>query len=172
LKEDLKKYQTIIVGVRAFNLKDKRYSFYHQALMNYVSEGGTLVVQYHTPFEMEVDNLGPYPFKITRDRVTVEEAPITFLEPASPLLNTPNKITSEDFNNWVQERGLYFAGEWDSNYQAILSSNDPKEKELKGGLLYAKYGKGTFIYTGLSFFRELPAGITGAYRLFVNLIEN
>jgi hypothetical protein len=109
--------------------------------------------------------------KNQEERVTVEESPIQFLQPEHPLLNFPNKINSKDFEGWVQERGLYFAQEWDKNYQTLLSAKDPGEKDLEGGLLYTEYGKGRFIYTGISFFRQFPAGVPGAYRLFVNLIS-
>lgn len=170
IQEDLTKYDAIIVGVRAYNTQNW-LKYNHEKLLDYVKNGGTLLTQYHTPFRLVVDNLGPYPFKISRDRVTVEEAPVKFLKENHPLLNYPNKITDKDFEGWVQERGLYFSNEWDEKYQTVLSSNDPGEKELSGGLLYTSYGDGTFIYTGYSFFRELPAGVPGAYRFFVNLIS-
>ena len=116
-------------------------------------------------------DIGPWPFKISHDRVTVEEAPVTFTDPGSPLLNTPNRIGPADFDGWVQERGLYFAGTWDPRYETPLSMSDPGEPPKLGSLLFARYGKGAFVYTGLAFFRQLPAGVPGAYRLFVNLIE-
>jgi len=172
LKEDLEKYDAIIVGVRAFNIKENRLQYYHKKLLEYVKNGGVLIVQYHTPWRLTVDQLAPYPFEISRGRVTVEEAPVSFVNPEHPLLNYPNKITEKDFEGWVQERGLYFAENWSSEFETVLSSQDPEEDALEGGLLYAKYGEGIFIYTGYSFFRELPAGVAGAYRLFVNMISS
>lgn len=169
IKEDLSKYQAIIVGIRAYNTEDW-LKFAQDKLMEYVKNGGTLLIQYHTNQRLVTQNLGPYPFTIGRERVTVEEAPIKFLKPEHPILNFPNKITEKDFEGWVQERGLYFAEKWDEQYQTVLASNDPKEKELAGGLLCADYGKGRFIYTGYAFFRQIPAGVEGAYRLLVNLI--
>lgn len=166
----LAKYDAIVVGIRAYNTKDN-LKFQQAALLDYVQNGGTLVVQYHTGFELVVDKIAPYPLKISRARVTDEKAEVRFLLPDHAVLNTPNKLTSNDFNNWVQERGLYFPGEWDAAFEAPLSSNDPGEKPADGALLVAKYGKGHYVYTGLSFFRELPAGVPGAYRLFANLIS-
>ncbi|MEM9821265.1 MAG: LmbE family protein, partial [Bacteroidota bacterium] len=136
-----------------------------------VKEGGTLIVQYNTSRRLATRDLGPYPLKLSRDRVTVEEAEVRFLQPNHRVLNYPNKITKADFNDWVQERGLYFPNEWDERYDAILSSNDPNETPKDGGLLMTTYGKGYYIYTGYSWFRELPAGVPGAYRLFTNLIS-
>jgi LmbE family N-acetylglucosaminyl deacetylase len=171
--EDLSKFDAIVVGVRAYNTEE-RLKFYQKKLMDYVQNGGNMVVQYQVNNQLQKLNeggLGPFPYKLSRERVTVEEAEIRFLKPEHPLLNTPNKITSRDFENWVQERGLYFSNEWDAQYEAILSANDPTEKPLDGGLLYAKHGKGNYIYTGYAFFRQLPAGVAGAYRLFANLIS-
>ncbi|MGB6048252.1 MAG: LmbE family protein, partial [Flavobacteriales bacterium] len=145
-----------------------------------VKDGGTLVVQYNTvprffsgesDFQIDPATLGPYPFDITRDRVTVEEAPPSFPNPDDPLLNTPNKITKADFEGWVQERGLYFAGDFEAHYTPLISWNDPGEKPVDGALITCDYGKGRFIYTGISFFRQLPAGVPGAYRLWANLIS-
>ena len=140
-------------------------------LLNYVNEGGTLVAQYNTNFEFQVETFSPYPFKLSRDRVTQEDAEVRILKPDHPVLNVPNKITSADFEGWVQERGLYFPTQWDANYEAILSMNDKGETAKDGSLLVAKYGKGYYVYTGLSFFRELPEGVSGAYRLFANLVS-
>lgn len=170
MEGDLAKFDAIIAGVRAYNTQDW-LKHDHEKLMEYVKNGGIYVVQYHTNFRMVVSNLGPYPLEIGRERVSVEEAPMRFVDEKHPLLNYPNKITARDFEGWVQERGLYFAQKWDEKYQPVLGCHDPGEKELLGGLLYAEYGKGRFVYTGLSFFRELPAGVIGAYRLFVNLIS-
>lgn len=166
---DLQRFDAIVVGVRAFNTEE-RLKFYQPKLMQYVENGGVVVVQYIVNRGMVTDQVGPYPFEISRDRVTVEEAPITFLKPQHPLLNTPNKITAKDFDGWIQERGLYFAQKWDDRYEVLLSSADPGEKAQDGGLLVANYGKGRFVYTGYAFFRQLPGGVPGAYRLFANLL--
>ncbi len=169
IQGNLAEFDAIVVGVRAYNTQDW-LKYRHENLMQYVEKGGVLITQYHTPWRMVVPQLGPYQFEITRDRVTVEEAPIQFLKPEHPLLNYPNKITEKDFEGWIQERGLYFAGKWDKQYETIFSCHDPNEQSLEGALIVADYGKGRFIYTGFSFFRELPAGVTGAYRLFANLL--
>lgn len=178
--EELKKYDAIVTGIRAYNAT-KGMKELHPLLLQYVEEGGTLIVQYNTTprfsvsgvedFQIDPATLGPYPFKITRDRVTVEEAPPTFLDPKHPLLTTPNAITAKDFQGWVQERGLYFAGELSGKYTPLIAWNDPGEQPLNGGLITCDFGKGRFIYTGISFFRQLPAGVPGAYRLFANLIS-
>lgn len=170
--DDLKSFNTIITGVRAYNT-NPLLTTYKQKLMDYVSNGGNLIVQYNTnsfagPFKGDI---GPKPFKLTRERVTDENAKVNFELPNHPILNTPNKITEKDFEGWIQERGIYFAGDIDSTYECPLSMNDKGEKPNKGSLIIAKHGKGNFIYTGLVFFRELPAGVPGAYRLIVNLIE-
>ncbi|MFN8350815.1 MAG: PIG-L family deacetylase [Flavobacteriales bacterium] len=178
--EDLKKYDAIVTGIRAYNAT-KGMKELHPLLLQYVEQGGTLVVQYNTTprfavsgvedFQIDPSTLGPHPFKITRDRVTVEEAPPTFLDPKHPLLTTPNAITAADFEGWVQERGLYFAGDLGDKYTPLIAWNDPGEQALTGGLITCDHGKGRFIYTGISFFRQLPAGVPGAYRLFANLIS-
>jgi hypothetical protein len=168
--EALAKLDAIVVGIRAYNTKDD-LRLHHAKLLEYVQNGGTLVVQYNTNFELVVDQVAPFPLKISRSRVTDETAEMRFLLPEHPVLNTPNKLTARDFEGWVQERGLYFPGEWDAAFAAPLSANDPGEKPADGSLLVAKYGKGHYVYTGLSFFRELPAGVPGAYRLFANLIS-
>ena len=169
--EGLKKYDAIVVGIRAYNTKEK-LKFYNQKLLEYVNNGGTMVVQYNTAGrDLVLPQFGPYPFKLGRGRTTEEDAPVRFLKPEHPVLNVPNKITSKDFEGWVQERGLYFLSEWDKNYDAVLSCNDTNEKPEDGGLITAKYGKGWYIYTGYSFFRELPMGVPGAYRLFANMLS-
>ncbi len=178
--EGLKKYDAIVTGIRAYNTA-KELKQAHPLLLKYVEDGGTLVIQYNTTprfsvsgvadFVTDPATLGPYPFKITRDRVTVEEAPPTFLDPKHPLLNTPNKITAADFEGWVQERGLYFLGDLDPHYTPLIAWNDPGEQPLNGGLVTCDHGKGRYVYTGISFFRQLPAGVPGAYRLFANLIS-
>ncbi|TDE11386.1 PIG-L family deacetylase [Dyadobacter psychrotolerans] len=171
LKKDLSGYEAIVVGVRAYNTV-AMLSHYQAKLMDYVQNGGTMVVQYTIPGEQTVASLGPYPLETGRDRIAEENAAIKFLIPDHALLNYPNKITQKDFDGWIQERGLYFAQEWDkTHYQALFSGNDTGETIKEGSVLYAKYGKGHYIYTGLSFFRELPAGVTGAYRLFANMIS-
>jgi hypothetical protein len=168
----LRDFDAVILGVRAYNTVD-RMPVYQPILMQYVEEGGTLIVQYNTNRRLQVpmEELAPYPLNVSRDRVTVEEAEVRMLAPEHPVLNTPNKITAKDFEGWVQERGLYFPDEWSDDYTAILSSNDPGEPARDGGLLVAEYGKGHYVYTGYSWFRELPAGVAGAYRLFANLIS-
>ena len=168
--EKLQQYDAVIAGVRAYNT-NKRMKYHQPTLMKYVEEGGNYIVQYNTSFRLATDDLGPYPLELSRDRVTVEEAPMTFLNPDHAILNFPNKITTKDFEGWVQERGLYFPNKWDDGYEPIFSCNDPGEEVKKGSLLVAHYGKGTYIYTGLSMFRELPAAVPGAYRLFVNMIS-
>lgn len=170
---DFAKYDAIVAGIRAYNTRD-RLKLAHEKLMQYVENGGTYVVQYNTSNflgDINVAVPGPYPFKISRDRVTVEEAPVKLLAPTHPLLTTPNKITAKDFEGWVQERGLYFTTEWDPKYTTILSTNDPGEPEKPGGQLYAKHGKGAFIYTSYAWWRQLPAGVPGAIRAFVNLVS-
>ena len=168
--ERLKGFDAVILGIRAFNTVD-RLKFQKDELMEYVEKGGTVIVQYNTAHRLVTKDLAPYPVKLSRGRVTVEEAEIRVLKPEHHVLNYPNKITSKDFDGWVQERGLYFPEEWDENFEAILSSNDPNEPALDGGLLVAKYGEGYYVYTGYSWFRQLPAGVPGAYRLFTNLIS-
>ncbi|MBK8557049.1 MAG: PIG-L family deacetylase [Lewinellaceae bacterium] len=168
--EQLRPYDAVVIGIRAYNTKEG-LKFHQDQLMKYVENGGTLVTQYNNSFDLVVDNPAPFPMKMSRTRVTDETAEMRFLLPNHPVLNTPNKITAKDFEGWVQERGLYFPSEWDPQMQAPLSSNDPGENPADGALLVANYGKGHYVYTGLSFFRELPAGVPGAYRLFANLIS-
>jgi LmbE family N-acetylglucosaminyl deacetylase len=163
-------FDAIIAGVRAYNTR-QQLRYVQPKLLEYVQNGGTLVVQYSTNRDVVTENIGPYPFKISNERVTDETAAMTFLEPNHPLLNVPNKILQSDFDGWIQERGIYFASEWDSSYQTVLACSDAGENPKKGGLLYARYGKGVFIYTGYVFFRQIPAGVAGAYKLFVNMIE-
>ena len=176
LAGNLNGYDAIVTGVRAYNTNDWMARV-QPKLMEYVKDGGNLIVQYVTPPSSFLRNepplppLGPYPFKIGRDRVTDEDATMTFIDPKHPLLNTPNRITQADFSGWIQERGIYFAQEWSKEYQPIFSAHDPSETPKEGSLLYADYGKGHFMYTSLVFFRELPAGVPGAYRLFANMIS-
>lgn len=169
-EKTLKDFDAIVMGIRAYNTLDI-LRFKQSLLLDYVKNGGNLVVQYNTNRRIKVENLGPYPLTLSRDRVTDENAEIRFLLPNHPVLNTPNKLTQQDFKGWVQERGLYFPGEWAKEYSAILSSNDEGETPKDSSLLVAKYGDGYYIYTGLSFFREFPAGVSGAYRLFANILS-
>jgi LmbE family N-acetylglucosaminyl deacetylase len=171
-KENLSKYNCIITGVRAYNTNE-RLQIHYNKLMEYVKNGGNLIVQYNTNNRIGPvgTKVGPYPFTISRDRVTDDNAEVRFTNPKHVALNSPNIITQKDFEGWVQERGIYFATDIDKNYETIFSMNDPKEKASDGSLIIGKYGKGNFAYTGLVFFRELPAGVPGAYRLFINLIS-
>jgi LmbE family N-acetylglucosaminyl deacetylase len=168
-KERLKSFQTIIIGIRAFNVNQALADNVDQ-LMEYVQEGGNLIVQYNTISPLLTRELGPYPFSISRDRVTVENSQV-IADFSHPVLSKPNKINQTDFEGWVQERGLYFTSNWDKNYTSPLTMQDPGEKANKGSLIFAKYGKGTYTYSGISWFRQLPAGVPGAVKLFVNLIE-
>jgi LmbE family N-acetylglucosaminyl deacetylase len=169
---DFAKYDAIVTGVRAYNTR-KALRLLHPRLLDYVKNGGTLVVQYNStsPQPLLIKSPGPYPFTVSNERVTVEEAPVTLLKPEHPLLNVPNKIRPEDWNGWVQERGLYFTKDWDPQYETVVATNDPGEPPKPGGELYARYGKGVFIYTSYAWFRQLPAGVPGAYRLFANLVS-
>lgn len=165
------RYHAIVVGVRAYNT-NPRMGAYHQRLMDYVAAGGLLLAQYNTNnwlAKLSVP-MGPYPFDISHDRVTDENAAMT-IDPKHPLWQRPNHLQDADLASWVQERGLYFANKWDERYETPFSMNDPGESAKKGSLLIAKHGKGIFIYTGLAFFRQLPAGIPGAFRLFANLLD-
>ncbi|RZM30189.1 MAG: LmbE family protein [Pedobacter sp.] len=170
LTADLSVYDAIVAGVRLYNVNE-HISTMQSHLMDYVKNGGTYVVQYNVNSPLRISELGPYPFKLTRDRVTEEDAVVSFLAPESPLLNFPNKITTKDFEGWVQERGIYFTTAMDPKYTAVLSMHDTGEQPNSGSLIVADYGKGKYIYTGLVFYRELPAGVPGAYRLFVNLLS-
>lgn len=168
---DLSKYQAVVAGIRAYNTQPWLPAM-RPKLMAYVEQGGNYIVQYNTRSrDLLTNEIGPYPFEISRERVTEEDAAPTFLEPQSPVLNYPNNITAQDFDGWVQERGLYFAGEWDERYHTPIGWNDTGEPMRKGGLLLANHGDGAFIYTGISFFREVPAGVEGAFRLLANLIS-
>jgi LmbE family N-acetylglucosaminyl deacetylase len=173
---DLSKFSAIVVGVRAYELRPELPGA-NQRLLDYVSKGGTLVVQYNRDFAWNKEQFAPYPAKILNGpagglpRITDENSPVKFLKPDDPLLNRPNKITQEDFKGWVQERGLYYWTEFDPRYTAILAMNDPGEPDLNGAIVYTHYGKGIYIYTGIAFFRQIPEGVSGAYRLFVNLIS-
>jgi LmbE family N-acetylglucosaminyl deacetylase len=175
---NLSRFDAIVTGVRAYNVRaDLRAN--QGRLLDYVKNGGTLVVQYNVadgrnPFGGETNllsNIGPYPITTGSERVTVEEAPVEFLHPDSPLLHQPNEITAHDFDGWIQERGLYFASKWDDHYQPLFETHDPTEKPQSGVTLYTRYGKGAYVFTAFSWFRELPAGVPGAFRIFANLLS-
>jgi LmbE family N-acetylglucosaminyl deacetylase len=174
---DLRGFDAIVTGIRAYNVRaDLRAN--QRRLLDYVSAGGTLVVQYNVleggflaGDPRAVDHIGPYPMRISRDRVSVEQTPVTFPKPDHTLLGAPNRIAAGDFDGWVQERGLYFASEWDSHYEPLFESHDPGEPPRLGGTLFARYGKGAYVYTGFSWFRQLPAGVPGAFRIFANLVS-
>jgi hypothetical protein len=176
-KGDLSRFDAIVTGVRAFNVRaDLRRSA--QRLWEYARQGGTVVVQYNVMDGQfwsneagTLSSLGPYPVQLSRDRVTVEEAPVKAVLPDHALLNAPNKIVAADWDGWVQERGLYFAGKWDERYETPIEMNDPGEKPSRGSLLTVRVGKGAYVMSGLSFFRQLPAGVPGAYKLFANMIS-
>ncbi len=172
--KNLTQYDTIVIGVRAFNTRGDLATAL-PALLDYVKQGGTVIDQYNTPNGLKVDQFTPYPLSLSRDlpkyRVTNENGTVILLKPMDPALTTPNQISADDFTLWVQERGLNFASSWDkTHFDSLIACSDINEAPLKGGLLIAHYGKGIFVYTGLSFFRQLPAGVPGAYRLMANLI--
>lgn len=168
---DLTKYQSVVLGIRVYNVHPELRNL-DEKLFAYVEQGGNLIMQYNTASRSAEENqYGPLSFSISRNRVTEEDATVTFELPEHKVLNTPNKISSDDFENWVQERGLYFASEWDEAYETPISWHDVNEDPQKGGLIIASYGKGQFMYSGVSFFRELPAGVIGAYRLFANMLS-
>jgi hypothetical protein len=170
---DLSRFPAIVLGIRAYTARGVLASA-NPRLLDYVNRGGTLVVQYNRSNEVPNIQIGPFPFTMTSNnnfRVTREDAPMRILDPEHPAFNTPNRITERDFEGWVQERGTYFLSQWDARYTPLLSSNDPGDQPLNGGLVAGQYGKGTYVYTGYVFFRELPAGVPGAYRLFANLIS-
>jgi hypothetical protein len=168
--EKMENFDVVITGIRAYNtvqaLANKQ-----NILFDFVKSGKTMLVQYNTPNDLVTENLAPFPLKISRDRVTEEHAEVRFLAPNHPVLNAPNKITIKDFQGWKQEQGLYYPNEFDKAFTPILSSNDKGETPKNGALLIAPYGKGVYIYTGLSFFRELPEGVSGAYKLLSNIIS-
>ncbi|WP_026705938.1 PIG-L family deacetylase [Flavobacterium soli] len=169
-KEKLQQFDVVMVGIRAYNTIDE-LEFKQSTLFDFVKEGKTMIVQYNTSGKFVTKELAPFALKISRDRVTEEDAEVRFLQPNHHVLNTPNKITATDFTGWVQEQGLYYPDQWDKAFTPILSSNDTGENPKNGALLVANYGKGYYIYTGLSFFRELPSGVSGAYRLLANMIS-
>ena len=190
---DLSRFDAIVAGVRAYSVRnDLRAN--QPRLMQYVANGGTYVVQYQAgegggrgpggpppaagrpqqPPPTPPSNIGPYPITIPAGnawRVTVEDTPVTFTHPDSRLLQAPNHISEKDFQGWVQERGLNFATQWDPHYETVLAAHDPGEKPLEGGELWTHYGKGVYVFTAYAWFRQLPAGVPGAYRLFANLLS-
>jgi LmbE family N-acetylglucosaminyl deacetylase len=168
--KNLAQFSAVVLGIRAYNTQDRISSWFPE-LLAYVKEGGVAIAQYNTLADLKTNQFGPYPLEISRDRVTDENAQVRVLAPDHPLMNIPNKIAPKDFEGWVQERGLYFPNEWDPAWTPIISCNDPNEKRLDGGLLVAKSGKGFFVYTSYSWFRQLPAGVPGAYRLFANMLS-
>ena len=168
---NLEQFDAVIMGIRAYNtvpeLKVKQ-----AAILDYVHKGGNLIVQYNTSRGLILkDDLAPYSLELSRDRITDENARVSFLNKNHELLNYPNKISAQDFDGWVQERGLYFPNKWAEEFTPILSFQENGDPPMEGSLLVAKYGEGHYIYTGLSFFRELPAGVPGAYKLFTNMIS-
>ncbi len=170
LNDDLNSYDAIITGIRAYNTRDV-LAIAQSKLIKYVKNGGTLLVQYNVVRPLVTEMLGPYPIELSHDRVTEEDAKVTILDKDNLLINFPNKISEKDFDGWIQERGLYFPDKWDKNYKTVFSCNDFNEKPKQGGILFSNYGNGFYIYTGFSFFRELPAGVPGAIKLFVNLFS-
>jgi hypothetical protein len=167
---DLSGYDAIVTGVRAYNV-NPRLAVEQPKLLEYVKNGGNLVIQYNNSNGLVTKQIGPYPFKVINQRVTDEDAKVTVSDPQNPVLNYPNTITQDDFTGWIQERGLYFVGDIDANYKAPLKMSDPGESGKNGALIVGNYGTGRFVYTSLAFFRQLPAGVPGAYRLFVNLLS-
>ena len=167
---NLARFDAVVLGVRAYNVHPERMSAWYPELLAYAKQGGVVILQYNTTPGPKPNEL-PYALRVSHDRVTDETAEVRILAPGHPVLNFPNKITAEDFSGWVQERGLYFPDQWDAAWTPILSSNDPGEPPRDGGLLVARCEKGWFVYTGYSWFRELPAGVLGAYRIFANMIS-
>jgi len=168
---DLSSYSSVVLGIRIYNVHPELTN-YHEKLYKYVENGGNLVMQYNTASRsLRELEFGPVPFKLSRNRVTEEDAEVTFLMAEHPIMTTPNKLIKKDFDGWVQERGLYFAGTWDESYSALFSWHDQYEDPVNGALIVANYGKGQFVYTGISFFRELPKGVEGAYRLLANILS-
>lgn len=167
---DLDRFDTIVIGIRAYNTRD-RLAQLNLRLIRYVERGGTVVVQYSTAHDRVLEQFGPFPLTAARGRVTREEAPVRIIAEGHPLLSRPNRIGEDDFDGWVQERGLYFPEAWDQRYDVLLSTHDPDEPELRGGLLHARHRQGVWILCSLSLFRQLPAGVPGAYRLLANLVS-
>jgi hypothetical protein len=170
---DLGRFDAVIAGVRAFNVHPELRQI-RERLLNYMHTGGTWLVQYNVADGRSpeaVADVGPYPIRLGRNRVTDPAAPVTVLDAAHPLLDAPNRICEDDFRGWVQERGLYFAAEWDARYTALVECHDEGEEPLAGAILYTPYGRGAYVFTAFSWFRQLPAGVPGAYRVFANLLS-
>lgn len=168
--ENLERFDAVVLGIRAFNVIQE-LTYKNKILFDYVKNGGNMLVQYNTSRDVLTQEIAPYDLELSRERVTDENSEVTFIHKNHPVLNEPNKITEKDFEGWVQERGLYFPNKWSKEFEPILSMHDKGESPLKGSLLVAKYGKGYYVYTGLSFFRELPEGVSGAYRLLANILS-
>jgi hypothetical protein len=169
-RADLSHFDAIVTGVRAYNTRPDLRT-YQNRLLDYVKDGGTLVVQYNVLERAALENIGPFPFKVGGERVTVEEAPVVIQNKDLHVFHELNEINAHDFDGWIQERGLNFASEWDSHYKPLFETHDPGQKPQLGGTLYAEYGKGVYIFTAFSWFRQLPAGVPGAYRIFANFIR-
>jgi hypothetical protein len=169
--EDLSQFGSIVLGVRTYDTQ-KDVVANNAKLLKFVENGGTLVVEHNNDIaNFNSSHFTPYPAELGRSRVSVEQAPVKILRPDDSVFHYPNEITQKDFDGWVQERGLYFMNSWDNHFQPLISCHDPNEPDQEGGLLIAKYGKGTYIYSGYSFYRQLPAGVAGAVRVFVNLVS-
>jgi hypothetical protein len=170
-ERNLEPFHTIVLGVRAYDTR-KELAAQNQKLLEFVRRGGTLIVQNNNSIgDFNNGHFTPYPAELSRARVSREEAPVEILAPDDPIFHYPNQISAQDFEGWVQERGLYFMSKWDEHFRPLLACHDPNEQDQKGGLLVANYGQGTYIYTGYAFFRQLPAGVAGAIRLFVNVVS-
>jgi hypothetical protein len=175
---DLSKFDAIVTGVRAYNTRPDLRANATRIFEEYVAKGGTYIVQYNVQEggffggdPLLLSKVGPYPITVSRDRVTDELATMNFPKPDHRLLQYPNQVSAKDFQGWVQERGLYYASKWDEKYEPLFSANDPGEKPMMGGTLYTKYGKGNYIFTGEAWFRQLPAGVPGAFRIFANFLS-
>jgi hypothetical protein len=166
---ELSGFNVIVAGIRAYNTRE-RLKFAQPLLMDFVKNGGTYVVQYNVNTGLQTTDIGPYPFSVGRNRIVEEDAELRFLAAQHPVLKTPNAISKDDFSGWVQERGLYFAEQWDQRYTPLFAGHDTGERDLQGGAICCEYGKGVFVYTSLAFFRQLPAGVPGAFRLFQNML--
>ena len=169
-RSDLSHFDAIVTGVRAYNTRADLRT-YHNRLLDYVQNGGTMIVQYNGLERAALEHIGPFPFTVGGERVTVEEAPVVTQNKDLRVFHEPNEINAHDFDNWIQERGLNFASEWDSHYKPLFETHDPGQKPQLGGTLYAPYGKGIYIFTAFSWFRQLPAGVPGAYRIFADFIS-
>ena len=168
--DELNQLEALVVGIRAFNTSEALVARM-EMINNYVAQGGLLLIQYQTTSGLLTNQMGPLSFSLGRDRVTDQQAPVVFLDPDHAVFNKPNALNAEDFEHWVQERGLYFAKDWGPEFKPLIGMNDPGEAQTQGALILGHYGKGTVIYTGISFFRQLPEGVPGAYKLLANLLS-